>query len=310
MIQPTTKLVTDERTIRLVITADDPAAPDTGHRTEYTLEVCPSPTCHCCDMTMVRTPATATDLARPAEFLLDPFEHTVVATAVTRSATDLLPPVPPGPAIAAAIATEDWTRLRHAFFAAKATAFATIDCSREVTEFPFAEVERHGTLVPLRHIIPFAPSFAPPTNDSREFLVDEQYCARPGCDCTESVVGLHVCLVEDASSPRKRAEPLVDFQVDWRHNRWRIAGATRPLTAEEEGLRDRLLAANPNLLAELRRRHEIMHELYEASAAAFRVGVSIPYRAAPRIGRNDPCPCGSGRKYKRCCLLKQDAATT
>jgi hypothetical protein len=23
---------------------------------------------------------------------------------------------------------------------------------------------------------------------------------------------------------------------------------------------------------------------------------------APRPGRNDPCPCGSGRKYKRCCL--------
>ena len=24
---------------------------------------------------------------------------------------------------------------------------------------------------------------------------------------------------------------------------------------------------------------------------------------AKRIGRNDPCPCGSGRKYKRCCLF-------
>jgi len=22
---------------------------------------------------------------------------------------------------------------------------------------------------------------------------------------------------------------------------------------------------------------------------------------APRIGRNDPCPCGSGKKYKKCC---------
>ena len=21
----------------------------------------------------------------------------------------------------------------------------------------------------------------------------------------------------------------------------------------------------------------------------------------PKIGRNDPCPCGSGKKYKRCC---------
>jgi hypothetical protein len=24
----------------------------------------------------------------------------------------------------------------------------------------------------------------------------------------------------------------------------------------------------------------------------------------PKVGRNDPCPCGSGRKYKRCCLNK------
>jgi hypothetical protein len=22
------------------------------------------------------------------------------------------------------------------------------------------------------------------------------------------------------------------------------------------------------------------------------------------VGRNDPCPCGSGKKYKRCCLDK------
>jgi len=23
-------------------------------------------------------------------------------------------------------------------------------------------------------------------------------------------------------------------------------------------------------------------------------------RAAPKIGRNDPCPCGSGKKFKQC----------
>jgi len=33
-------------------------------------------------------------------------------------------------------------------------------------------------------------------------------------------------------------------------------------------------------------------------------GVSETYvREWPKIGRNDPCPCGSGRKYKRCCML-------
>ena len=29
---------------------------------------------------------------------------------------------------------------------------------------------------------------------------------------------------------------------------------------------------------------------------------------AARPGRNDPCPCGSGRKYKQCCLEKDEAA--
>jgi hypothetical protein len=28
----------------------------------------------------------------------------------------------------------------------------------------------------------------------------------------------------------------------------------------------------------------------------------LPYRReGPKIGRNDPCPCGSGKKYKKCC---------
>jgi tetratricopeptide (TPR) repeat protein len=28
----------------------------------------------------------------------------------------------------------------------------------------------------------------------------------------------------------------------------------------------------------------------------------------PKIGRNDPCPCGSGKKYKQCCRDKDEAA--
>ncbi len=29
---------------------------------------------------------------------------------------------------------------------------------------------------------------------------------------------------------------------------------------------------------------------------------------ATKTGRNDPCPCGSGQKYKRCCAAKDAAA--
>ncbi|HMA66844.1 MAG TPA: SEC-C metal-binding domain-containing protein [Desulfosalsimonadaceae bacterium] len=24
-------------------------------------------------------------------------------------------------------------------------------------------------------------------------------------------------------------------------------------------------------------------------------------RSGEKVGRNDPCPCGSGKKYKKCC---------
>jgi uncharacterized protein len=37
-------------------------------------------------------------------------------------------------------------------------------------------------------------------------------------------------------------------------------------------------------------------------------GPQEPYaRSAPKVGRNDPCPCGSGKKYKKCCLGKAEA---
>ena len=34
-------------------------------------------------------------------------------------------------------------------------------------------------------------------------------------------------------------------------------------------------------------------------------GVTVR-REGKKVGRNDPCPCGSGKKYKRCCLSKEE----
>ncbi len=37
-------------------------------------------------------------------------------------------------------------------------------------------------------------------------------------------------------------------------------------------------------------------DLLEEAADTTRIGLSM------RIGRNHPCPCGSGKKYKLCCM--------
>jgi len=38
---------------------------------------------------------------------------------------------------------------------------------------------------------------------------------------------------------------------------------------------------------------------YEASAKPYQAPIVNMY---PKVGRNDPCPCGSGKKHKKCCL--------
>jgi preprotein translocase subunit SecA len=37
------------------------------------------------------------------------------------------------------------------------------------------------------------------------------------------------------------------------------------------------------------------------SEAAQALEKAAPVRTGPKVGRNDPCPCGSGKKFKQCC---------
>jgi preprotein translocase subunit SecA len=41
-------------------------------------------------------------------------------------------------------------------------------------------------------------------------------------------------------------------------------------------------------------------EAPQAGAAVAAAAAAPMVRSAPKVGRNDPCPCGSGKKYKHC----------
>ena len=44
----------------------------------------------------------------------------------------------------------------------------------------------------------------------------------------------------------------------------------------------------------------LQHADYDDALGAGEPKKPQPVRAAQKIGRNDPCPCGSGKKYKHC----------
>ena len=47
--------------------------------------------------------------------------------------------------------------------------------------------------------------------------------------------------------------------------------------------------------------YEMLQEMYRQDTKSFLAGAVLRRR---RVGRNSPCPCGSGKKYKRCCRVR------
>ncbi len=70
---------------------------------------------------------------------------------------------------------------------------------------------------------------------------------------------------------------------------------SRDISLEE--LTGEMLTALPDAM----RSYALMgRSIYEAALSEPRVETRVQVRSE-KIGRNDPCPCGSGKKYKKCC---------
>ena len=73
-------------------------------------------------------------------------------------------------------------------------------------------------------------------------------------------------------------------------------GAAEEGHAQDEAPQQEAPRAKPTLSL----RHKESDDLAYSGSQTTDVG-NQPARAKPRVGRNDPCPCGSGKKYKKCC---------
>lgn len=64
--------------------------------------------------------------------------------------------------------------------------------------------------------------------------------------------------------------------------------------------RDTCRIIEPEVVGEFKRRFGHLPRTVMQMA----IPPSMIQRAQMRVGRNDPCPCGSGKKFKRCCQIE------
>ena len=118
----------------------------------------------------------------------------------------------------------------------------------------------------------------------------ELYCVDRDCPCTRTLVEFRPFAPD--RTPRPGYVELDDGDVVLH-----VARDERQLLSD---LWEAYSARHRNDPDRHTRRRATLRKLGHRFAPARQV---ITRRAAPKIGRNSPCPCGSGKKYKKCCAV-------
>lgn len=123
----------------------------------------------------------------------------------------------------------------------------------------------------------------------RKITVKEQYCANPDCDCQAAQL-----FFADVTQPNL---PEMKFRIDYsiQNDDYKV---WKNFTTDAE---------LDELLGVFKRTHPDARETFiQNYAAVKRVKASQAQPSAQaepvvKTSRNEPCPCGSGKKFKKCC---------
>jgi hypothetical protein len=171
--------------------------------------------------------------------------------------------------------------------------------------FPEVEVRE------IRSVTPVADSVLP----QRSFAFVELYCREPACDCRRVMINVmdvdrnrHVATINhgfEPPEPRFADEGQTFLDPLNPQTRWSAAFL---------GLFVEMLEYDPEYGQRLERHYAMWKHVVNDPAhpgqsrlpvpedgAHIAGGVSTVRRASAKVGMNELCPCGSGRKYKRCC---------
>jgi hypothetical protein len=146
-------------------------------------------------------------------------------------------------------------------------------------------------------------------HEGRQYYVEDLYCSNPHCRCNEvhldffeyKATGDGEDLLEQcflAKMPLKGGAVSIERSPHWPREEARKVAA-----AWQEKFADAMptLVWRDSRIKEIARRsiRESKRPARRTLATSGNLRLDLPFSARP--GRNDVCPCGSGKKFKKCC---------
>ena len=130
----------------------------------------------------------------------------------------------------------------------------------------------------------------------RKFILCEYFCDNIQCDCKSVVVAVEE--INDLEAAKSQP-PVASIRYDW--------SDTQPeIILDEEHDQSLLAPAMLEMYKTLVQKKEYTARLvlkYKLFKAWCKIN-SLLAEVDSKIGRNEPCICGSGKKYKKCCLKR------
>lgn len=211
-------------------------------------------------------------------------------------------------AITSELTDSDWRELFRWFRFMKAYAIQTCPVHEiDTSNLPYVDP---GELVGFAEVFPWGCPLEFPL-EGVLWTVDELYCVEPRCTCKEAML----LFLRNSEVPGKVLTKPPALMYNYKTRAVSVPGVWPANAPSKTVLVQALEQATPSLRLQLEMRHTILKALYLRRQAAHLRGkiaeieesidsmATLPARAL-KIGRNEPCPCGSGKKYKYCCLGK------
>ncbi|MEI8241959.1 MAG: SEC-C metal-binding domain-containing protein [bacterium] len=278
-----------------------------GRRVAIFLETCGDPTCGCAKIDFYCRPFSGeqvpTDDHPALIFALDVWDRCVAdpeAGELSREARSL------GKAVMCELEEQDWQNLFDYLTLVKRDVLKTVDVSALEVEFPPEIMDGDDCEVGYNEIFPYAELSSFGLGDCT-WTVEDQYCVDPDCDCAE--VRLTFVGQPRGADVKKLAanDSMPEVVYDYRGGK--VGNVDSEPQAGQPAIEELLQAAkagNPAFDREVETRHVLVRKLFMKALHRTDVAAVPLRREEAKIGRNDPCPCGSGEKYKKCCGMQDE----
>jgi len=152
---------------------------------------------------------------------------------------------------------------------------------------------RTGDLVSWVDVFPDDFNFLFSLNEKNYYGIDN-YCVTPGCACNDVVI-IFFSLDENSELGAVFTDTI----------KLKIKDVRPKQTGSKQDLLkcwDQINSVYPDLQDRLQKRHKEMKRV-GGEIAKLSGNFKGPVVAQKKVKRNAPCPCGSGKKYKKCCMM-------